>query len=231
MTVKCIGDALKTAGHPFEFLCCDNGSGDRRVIDYIAGLEPAYFRQNVSNEGCAQMHNQMLLRAKGDLFALLDNDIEIRRDNWLRDLVDAYNKIPNSGMIGIHTDNLCPEMHAPETIEGIVVHPARPPKEDAVFGTRLFGRAVLAKVGAFCEDYFTYSLCDNEYNTRVHHSGFMNYYISGPSGVHLGQDVGEQSSYRRMKDDCLRRAAPIMHQNLHKYFSTGNFYLSLPELR
>ena len=235
LTVKCIGGALATAGYPFEFLCCDNGSSDRRVIEYIETLNPVYFRKNERNEGCAQMHNQMLLRTDADLFVLLDNDIEIRgRQHWLKDMVDAYLDGPaeGTGVMGIHSDQLCPEKHQPFTLmSGRVIFPARPPKEDAVFGTRMFSRTVLDKVGFFCEDYGPYSLCDNEYNTRVHHAGFMNYYIDGPSGLHLGWDVGENSEYRRMKDRSMAAAGPVLEINLRKYFETRTFYVPAPELR
>lgn len=231
ITVNAIGEALSQAGWPFELLCCDNGSEDKRVIDYIAGLKPVYHRLNPTNEGCAQMHNQMLLRANGDYFCLLDNDILIRRDNWLRDLMETYLAIPDSGMAGIHTDNLCPEQHAIETVEGRVIHTAVPPKEDAVFGTRLFSRHVLNTVGFFSETFGVYGLVDNAYNTRVHHSGFRNYYIGGPSGLHLDMDVCQQTPYRRMKDAEMRRNAPIFQAEMSNMMATKNFYLPAPALR
>lgn len=236
LTVRCIGKALQTAGHSYGLMVCDNGSSDERVIDYIRTLNPWRFFVNARNEGCAQMHNQMLLCSRANLFVLLDNDIELRRENWLRDLVDAWvgakNAGVNPGMLGIHSDQLCPEHHAPVTLSnGTVLHVASPPKEDAIFGTRMFSREVLDKVGYFCEDYGTYSLCDNEYNTRVHHSGFVNAYISGPSGLHLGWDVGENSAYRRMKDESMRLAGPVFARNMAGYFSAKNFYLPPPDIQ
>lgn len=230
LTVRCIGGALQRAGYPYELLCCDNGSSDHRVIDYIETLSPVYFRQNKANDGCAQMHNQMLLRTDAELFCLLDNDIEIKRDYWLKDLVETYLAVDNSGVAGIHSTNLCPEHHAVAIIHGVRIHPAIPPKEDAIFGTRLFGRKVLAKVGFFCEDYGPYGLVDNEFNTRVFHSGFTNYYIPGESGEHLGSDVGENSDYRRMKDESMRVAQPKMVANMKRYFDSGNFYVPPPAL-
>ncbi len=231
LTVQCIGPALESAGYPLELLCVDNGSSDKRVIEYIASLRPIYHRLNETNEGCAQMHNQMLLRAHGDLFCLLDNDIEIKRPHWLRDLVEVYQDVPDSGVAGIHSEKLSPEKHDAVSIGGRTIHLAIPPKEDAVFGTRMFGREVLKKVGYFCEDYGTYSLCDNEYNSRVHHSGFKNYYIDGPSGLHLGTDVGDGSAYRRMKDESMHKAGPVFTANMARYFETKNFYLPPPALR
>lgn len=249
LTVKCIGPALESAGYPFELLICDNGSKDQRTIDYIKSLEPAYLRLNETNEGCGQMHNQMLLRSKGHWFCLLDNDIEIKGSGWLRALVETYEKIEDSGVIGIHTDNLCPEKHAPKhytalcpvpvgaqpddpvVTEQVTIFEAVQPKEDAVFGTRLFGRQVLDKVGFFCEEYGPYALVDNEYNSRVHWSGFRNYYIDWSSGYHHGWDVGESSEYRRMKDESMRRAGPVLLNNMRRYREQNNWYLPPPALR
>ena len=231
MTVKCIGPALERAGFAYELLVCDNGSSDRRVIDYIETLKPVYFRQNQFNEGCGQMHNQMLLRAKGDWICLLDNDIEIYGDGWLRALVETYESVPNSGVIGIHTKKLCPEKHNAVNVNGVTIFEAIPPKEDAVFGTRLFGRNVLEKVGYFSEDYGPYALVDNEYNSRVHHSGFRNYYIDWPSGLHLDIDVGQNTPYRLMKDASMKRAMPIMAENMRRYFETKNFHIPPPAMR
>lgn len=231
LTVKCIGPALETAGYPFELLVCDNGSKDQRTIDYVKSLNPAYLRLNETNEGCGQMHNQMLLRAKGKWFCLLDNDIEIKNHGWLRALVETYEAVPNSGVIGIHSDMLCPEKHAPVDANGVRIFEAVPPKEDAVFGTRLFGRAVLEKVGFFCEEYGPYGLVDNEYNSRVHLSGFRNYYIDWPSCYHHGMDVAEQSAYRRMKDESMRQSGVRLVENMKRYREENNYFIPAPELR
>lgn len=241
LTVKCIGGALANCGYsPIELLVCDNGSKDSRVVEYMRSLNPSYLRMNERNEGCAQMHNQMLLRASGRYFCLLDNDIELY-SGWLSDLVDSYRRMENAyiagvvrppGIAAIYTTGLSPEQHPAVCLPGgMVIHPAHPPKQDAAFGTRLFDRIVLGTVGYFCEDYGTYGLCDNEYNSRVYASGFINYYIEGPPANHSGVDVGENSEYRRMKDESLRIAAPKMNANLKRYEETGNYYLPAPEMR
>jgi glycosyltransferase involved in cell wall biosynthesis len=241
LTVRCVGGALANCGYsPVELLVCDNGSRDYRVTDWLLKLNSAYLRINEKNEGCAQMHNQMLLRAAGQYFCLLDNDIELY-PGWLSDLVDSYRRMEDAyiagivrppGIAAIYTTGLSPEQHPADCLPGgMVFHPAPPPKQDAAFGTRLFDRVVLGRVGYFCEDYGTYGLCDNEYNSRVYSSGFINYYIDGPPANHLGVDVGENSEYRRMKDESLRIAAPKLNANLKRYEETGDYYLPAPEMR
>lgn len=238
---RCIPPTLACAGHRFELLVCDQGSDDTRVVELIrtlpldyAPFQKTYHRINATNEGCAQMHNQMLLRANGDLFCLLDDDIEIRRQGWLKDLVDTYLKVSEinrPGMSGIHSTQLCPEMHAPAVVNGIVIHPAVPPKEDAVFGTRMFGRKVLEAVGYFDENFGLYAYVDNQYNSRVHHSGFINYYISGPSGVHHGWDCGMDTPYRKMKDEHLVKYGPLLVADMHRRMHEKDFYVPAPEMR
>lgn len=240
LTVQCIGTALATAGYPFELLVCDNGSTDQRVIDFILRLKPAYFRQNATNEGCAQMHNQMLLRAKGDYFCLLDNDIAMP-PGWLAALVEAYERVSNSGVIGIHS---LMELHdqrilrAAELIlrEGdnapcYVIRPAMPPKEDAIFGNRMFGCEVLEKVGYFSEEFGVYGLVDNHYNSRVYASGFINYYIDSHLGQHLGDDVGEASEYRAMKWRSLEAAKGTFVADIARRYAERDFYIPPPAMR
>ena len=228
LTVKCIGSALATAGFPFELLVCDNGSTDARVAEYTRSLHPTYFRVNGMNAGIAHMHNQMLLRARGDWFCLLDNDIEIRWNGWLAAMVNAYERVPLSGIQALYTAGLSPELHPEVEVCGVKIHPAVPPKEDAAFGTRLFGRKVLEKVGYFCEEYDPYSLADNEYNWRAYHAGFVNYYLGGPECYHLDLDVGQNTGYRRMKDESMRVAFPKFQANMERYKTTENYYLPPP---
>ncbi len=228
MLVMCVGQALCTAGYPFELLCCDNGSDDRRTIDYIASLQPVYHRLNPTNEGCAQMHNQMLLRAKGKYFCLLDDDTEISGDNWLAKLVEVYDAVQDSGVSGIHS---LMEFHDSEVVDGQTIRTAKPPIADALFGTRMFDRRVLDKVGYFCEDYGPYGLVDNEFNSRVHLSGFRNYYIDGIKAFHHGGDVGTDSPYRKMKDESMRIGSPIFIANMARRVADNDFYIPAPELR
>jgi GT2 family glycosyltransferase len=211
---QCVGTALRTAGYPFVLFWCDNGSTDQRVLDYMWAFDPMYARINKQNEGCAQMHNQMLLRAKAiecDMYCLLDNDIEIGRNNWLKELVETYEAISDSGIIGIHSKGLGQDPAPAQVLSGCVtVHPHMD-----VFGTRFFDRIVLDKVGYF-DELSLYALCDNIYNCRVHYNGFLNYYLDGPSGKHLCLDVGDNSEYRKMKDREMElaqmRAGNIMER-------------------
>lgn len=216
-------------GGDVELLWCDNGSTDERVIPYMHSLAPTYARCNKTNMGCAKMHNQMMLRAKGDLLVFLDDDTELQQ-NWLLDMVETYEAVApfiENGVAGIHS---LLDLHEPKALGDVVIHPALPPKEDAVFCTRMLDRQVIKKVGYFCEDYGPYGLVDNEYTSRVHHSGFTNYYIGSQRAEHLGWDICDGTEYRRMKDESMRAAGPIFLANMKRYFDTQDFYVPPPAL-
>ena len=60
LTKQCVGDALKKAGVEYELLVCDNGSKDKRTIEYIESLNPSYFRKNDENLGIGIMYNHLI---------------------------------------------------------------------------------------------------------------------------------------------------------------------------
>jgi GT2 family glycosyltransferase len=80
------------------------------------------------------------------------------------------------------------------------------------------------KLGKFCEDYGVYGLWDSDYSIRAAKAGFENYYIPGLKSDHFGNDVGENSEYRKMKDESLNKALPIFSKNREKY-EKGEVYI------
>lgn len=232
MTVDCIGKALAQADYPYEFLCCDNGSVDMRVRDFLQRQNPVYLRLNEKNQGIAPMHTAMFKKATGDYFVLADNDIKISA-GWLKQMIETYEavgEVIKPGIAGIYTTALCPEQHAAETANGKVIHPAKPPKEDAIFGTRLFSRDVYDKVGGHCLDYGSYGLADNDHAMRVHYSGFVNFYVDGPTAEHLGGDSGQNTPYRKAKDEALRLGFPHWQRNATRYKQGEGLFIPVPDI-
>lgn len=221
LTVKCVGKALATAGYAYELLSVDNGSTDMRVVDYVASLNPAYHRLNSMNEGYAPMLNQMLLRAKGEYLCVIDNDIELP-EAWLRLLVEANQKIVNSGISGIHC--ICDLLGVTEE-NGVRVHFQGP------YGIKFFNRAVLDKIGYYWEEYSPYGNEDVEMHIRVKMAGFRSYYLAGYTSVHHGNDVGEQSAYRKMKWASLERASVTLARRQKYFDDTGDYYVGPPDIR
>jgi GT2 family glycosyltransferase len=220
LMVKCVDKALSSAGVPFELIVCDNGSTDNRVFEYIASKNPKHFLRNKENIGYGGGANQMLLRMTTDYFVVLDNDIYLP-DNWLKELVETHQKIPNSGYVGIHCVLNLPDE---EVINGVRIRPTRNP-----FGIKFSSREVLDKVGYFNEEYSPYGCDDNDLFFRSHLSGFGNYYLADLRSEHLGTGSDDSGEYRDKKDEALKRSGLLLGQNMQKYMSTNNFYIPPPK--
>jgi GT2 family glycosyltransferase len=215
LTKEIVSDTLHKANYPYELLICDNGSQDKRLIDYINILSPEVFVQNKINKGVAKMQNLLISQSKGDYICLIGNDIRMPH-NWLSSIVDTYQAIPNSGIAGIH----CVEkLYEPQTINNKLIHPGN------VFATMLYSRNVLNKVGKICEDYHPYGLEDSDYNIRVNGSGFISYYLGGLQSIHEGSDMHLDTDYRKMKSDSLQNNSDKFNLNVKKYYETNNYYL------
>jgi glycosyltransferase involved in cell wall biosynthesis len=224
LTQRCVDHALAHTGYgEWELLVCDNGSKDERVIEYERGLSPAYLRLNRENRGNYQMLNQLLLRARGELFCVIDPDIMLPRE-WLGKLVMANVKIPESGVSGIYTVGR--DKGAPITLHGVTVNK----RKGAVFGTKLWSRQAFEDVGFFCEEYGPYGLGDSDYGLRMVAVGRVNYYLPGLKADHLGGDVGQNSEYRKVKDRSLKDKShrEAFKRNM-RLASRGSFYVGPPE--
>lgn len=127
-----------------------------------------------------------------DGVVLCANDI-IMPAGWLATMVDYVT--PVTGMIGIH----CVEgQGSPAIIHGRQVWETYAP-----FGNVLITRAAINEAGYFNEDYDPYGMQDSDYGYRLTKLGFKNYYIPGLTSNHIGHDVGQDSDYRKMKDEGL----------------------------
>lgn len=219
--------------HPhlqLEHLVCDNGSKDRRIVDYFAeerGIH--YHRVNSTNEGCGRAFNQLFLRATGDYLVLLGNDL-LNGPGWLDECIRYADKVPDSGIVGIDWGH----GHIPPVSErgGIHAHWLTP-QLNRVFGTWVMRREVIEKVGFFCEDYGPYGLEDSDFNERVNRAKLQSLYVpnAGIKSTHLGHDVGEDSAYRKMKDESLARNLPIFNARMEQMNTAGWKPEPLPPMR
>jgi GT2 family glycosyltransferase len=211
-----VDSVLARSNYPYELLVCDNGSTDERVIDYIRSLKPAVHILNRENRGIAPMHNILLKLAKGDYFCLIGNDIELPH-NWLSDLVTTYEKIPDAGMAGIHCVS---DLPAVEPIGDQLVRPSW-----NVFGTMFWSREVFNKVGYFFEGYTPYGLDDSDYHYRLNKMGYQNFYLGAQRSIHIGEDMGQNSEYRQMKNESLAQNLKKFNWATQYYDQNRNYYL------
>jgi GT2 family glycosyltransferase len=151
-----------------------------------------------------------------DAIVTMANDI-LMPENWLQRMVEAMLTIPNTGMCGIH----CVEGLGERTyVDGIPIH-----KADAVFGNVLIPMKAIETIGKFNEVYDPYGMQDRDYSFRLQQTGHLNYYLSGLTAEHIGHDVGQDTPYRRMKDEGLMKCDKLWAQETGKYQSTNSYFL------
>ncbi len=208
---------LAVAGYPFELSIVDNGSTDERVHEYIKSLPNTRFiRINATNEGVAPMFNECFHHALGEYICIMGNDIKMS-ENWLRDLVNAHNVLPDAGWVASHCAGDKGEPFERNGVKATVQWNA--------FGTALMSREVFEKVGYFCNRYAPYGLEDSDYHHRLNRLGYKQYYVDSVKSNHLGDDVHQKTEYREMKWKSLEKNAAIFGEQTKLYDETQNYYI------
>lgn len=215
LTSEYVGKALNEAGYPFELCISDNGSTQPEIFEWCESKSPKVYFKNGFNYGTAQSLNRMIKANPSDYYVFIGNDIRLP-DNWLRSFVEYAEKTEQSaGVIGIDWRGL---KYDTKQLSGVDVW-----ETTNVFGTMFITQNLRNKVGDFCEEYGTYGLWDSDYSIRATAAGLQNFYLPNLSSHHFGGDVGQNSEYRKMKDDSLLAAQPIFNKN-HVQYKEGNFY-------
>ena len=186
----------------------------KSMQSFLLGNYP-YDLYVIDRLGIAAALNEGIDKTKDyDAVCFCGNDIEMP-NNWLLMAVEHIEAISNTGMCGIYCVENLPAL---EVINGIEVH-----STFATFGNVVITRKAIDSVGYFNEAYDPYGMQDSDYGLRLTKLGFKNYYIKGLQSYHLGHDVGEQTEYRKMKDDGLNKAAEVWSKSIEQYQRTNNY--------
>ena len=169
----------------------------------------------IQRKGIAAAINEGLDKAWNyDAGVTCANDI-LMPDNWLKTMVGYVSSIPNTGMCGIH----CVEgAGSPENINGVLVN-----KTFTAFGNVMIPATAFKNIGYFSEEFDPYGMQDSDYAYRLNKSGFVNYYIPSITSNHIGHDVGQETDYRKMKDEGLNKAQGVWNKLTAWYDSTNNY--------
>jgi len=175
----------------------------------------------IDKKGIAAALNEGIKKTKDyDIVAFCGNDI-VMPNNWLLMAVEHIQAIPETGMCGIYCVENLPKT---EVINGIEVHPTW-----ATFGNVIIPRKAIDTVGYFNESYDPYGMQDSDYGLRLTQLGFKSYYIKGLQSQHIGHDVGEQTEYRKMKDEGLNKAGQIWSEYTKLYQESNNYTIFYDE--
>lgn len=217
---------INTHNFDLEFLICDNGSEDKRIIDYFKPIAK-YHRVNFKNEGIAKAFNQLYLRSSGEYIVCMGNDIALPY-NWLSTAISYLDKIHNPGLCGFDWGH----SSLPPLSERFGIQAHWTNKEfHKVFGSWIFKRSLIDDLGFFYDNFDKYGLEDSEFNERVFRSGYNSFYLPGMKSEHLCHDVGQSSEYRKMKDIALDKNYYIMQERLKIFDAGGPLTCPLPEKR
>lgn len=189
---------FNNAGHPFDHVTID--------MEGIAAAINCGIIQSLHYDAIVTMANDILMP-----------------DDWLKKMVEAAERIPETGMCTIHCVENLPEA---QEINGVKVHPSW-----GVFGNALFPMKAIKKAGLFNIDYDPYGMQDSDYCFRLHRLGFLNYYLHGLKAEHIGSDahLTERSEYRKMKDEGLNLCAEKWAKWTKQYEESGNFTINFKE--
>jgi GT2 family glycosyltransferase len=192
---EAIPHCIKNAGlQADEMIWVDNGSSVEDVFD-IENMLSKKFHGPVTkvmipkNLGVAKGYNTAMALARGTHMVITGCDM-LMPDNWLKDMANAIQKVPNTGIVTIYTnsiDNL-PERKRgeKETINGINIQKAMP------IGRRMLSAELQRKIGYFHEGFGFYGWDDVAWGhtaERVCDDNKLLYYnLYDRLAVHLGTE-------------------------------------------
>jgi O-antigen biosynthesis protein len=100
---QCVDSVLARTDYPdFEILIIDNGSDDADTLHYLHAMAD-HDRVRVQRDdqpfNFAALNNGALAHCRGELLALVNNDIEVIDDHWLAEMV-GHAMQPDVGVVG-----------------------------------------------------------------------------------------------------------------------------------
>lgn len=221
------------AGHSFGVTIIDNGSDDG-TVEYLRSKffkHPFPVRTYLldENRGISYAYNLGWYHGPKDYYLKLDNDMVVRRDGWLINLVEAADTIKQGGVFGYNVEQISYHL---ENIDGLLVRPK--PRGNLGGACLLIPKRIFKEFGYWCEfKPQRYGEEDAEYSLRVRIKGYSCIYMEDERAfIHLpggrADLPGEEKMYRAFKDN--ERAKNLMqgseyHKRLIELNKGENLYI------
>ncbi len=221
-TRQAIEALLSNTDFPNVLTVVDNASTDG-TREYLRALHARGAIKNLvlleENVGVAKASNlAWSLEPGADWYLKLDNDIVIRKKDWLAGMVDVAETVSSAAAVAY---NFEPCSYPLSERNGCRV---RVKAEGNLGGACiLIPRRTHDRLGYWCEEYGLYGEEDFDYGTRILISGLLNVYMEDEEvGLHLpagraaridtatwvasdGMEEVSHRDYRRFKDETRRR--------------------------
>lgn len=210
LTKKVIDQNFHNSGYDADCYLIDTGSEEEQFNQIEKYYNWTYCYWSQYKRGIsAGVNTGLSLTTNYDGVCILANDI-LLPDNWLSNWVMFSQRVSKTGIIGIH----CVEDLPPLT-DG--VHKVHTP-----FGNNFITRELIDTIGGYNTEYDPYGMQDRDYAERATIAGFTNYYLPDLRSEHIGHDVGNNTEYRRMKDESLQRAQAVWDKYQKIYHEEKN---------
>ncbi|NOT86294.1 MAG: glycosyltransferase [Methylococcaceae bacterium] len=193
---RCVESILaKTDYTKFEMIIIDNGSDDfiaQRYLTYLEADQRITVLRDDSPFNYAALNNKAVAVAKGEIIALLNNDLEVVNNDWLSEMV-SYAIQPGVGAVGAklyYPNNLIQHAGVIVGLGGVAGHSHKHfPRDNAGYCGRLFltqnlsavtaaclvvKKAVFDQVGGFDAVNLSVAFNDVDLCLRIQEAGFWN---------------------------------------------------------
>ena len=204
LTLRTIESVARLTDHPLVLTVVDNGSDAdlaARLLElHAAGAIHKLFTFT-RNMGVASAVNLGWQRTEAAYYLKLDNDIEILRPDWLSQLVETADAVPEVGVVAYRfvQEKLC---RAARTADGRNLLLTSGCNGACV----LVRRDVRERLGYFCEDYGMYGEEDADFGYRIQLAGLLNAYLSDEGMVRQQSEPAAVRRYDHLKRRTTRQA-------------------------
>lgn len=228
LTRKTLENLFETTDYPFYLIIVDNGSTDG-TLEYFNSflekrptanphLQQIIIKTNPTNRGVAIGRNLGLVEADKltdvEWLCTVDNDVLLPA-GWLSEAIDILSQNPGYASIGVNFEGVDYPLI---TINGKTFqHKARGNLGTACM---VFHKSIHKLLGFFNYKEYSnlYGLEDSDWGARLVLGAKLKIgYIQAP-GVHLGEDSGEDSEYRRMKTAEHDKYKTLFQKNCALYY-------------
>lgn len=220
---KCIESIFaKTTYKNYEILIVDNGSDEQDILDYFDQLRMKYANVRVLNDdgpfNYSALNNRAAQEARGDIIALMNNDVEVISNNWLAEMVSLALQ-PGVGAVGaklLYPNNTIQHAGVILGIGGIAGHSHKYFSSDShgyfcrlslaqeyaavTAACLVVGRPIFNEAGGLEQQHLTVAYNDVDFCLRLRELGYRN--IWTPHAVlyhHESLSRGQEDSPEKHK--------------------------------